>query len=63
MHLIKTLYMLTIIGALLILRLALLKDQVGYEYVNEEYLRPICDDIIVYNFLLTCSSLAFVEKF
>ncbi len=61
-HLIKTLYIITILGALSVLSLALLRNEAGYDYVTEEFLRPICDDFIVWNFLLTAFSLAFIEK-
>ncbi len=61
-HLLKVMYILTIICALSLLRLALLRNEAGYGFVNEEYLRPICDDFLIYNFLLTCFSLMFIER-
>lgn len=61
-HLIKVLYIISIIGALSLLQLALLRYEAGYGFVNEEFLRPICDDFLIYNFLLTCLSLAFIER-
>ncbi len=59
----KTLYIVIIIASLLVLQLALNQGTEGYGYVNEEFLRPICDDIITYNFFLLGSSLVFIGFF
>jgi len=59
----KTLYIVIIIASIIALRLALNMGAPGYEYVSEEFLRPICDDIITYNFFLFGSSLMFIGFF
>lgn len=60
-HLLKAMYILIILCALSLLRLALLRNDAGYGFVNEEYLRPICDDILIYGFILTCLGVVFAE--
>ena len=59
----KTLYIVMIIASLCVLQLALNKGAEGYEYVSEEFLRPLCDDIMAYNFFLFGSSLVFIGFF
>ena len=59
----KTLYIAIIIASLCVLQLALNNGAEGYEYVSEEFLRPLCDDIMAYNFFLFGSSLVFIGFF
>ena len=61
-YILKTLYISAILGALSVLSLALLRNEPEYGFVNEALLRPICDDFLVWDFLLTLLSLAFIEK-
>jgi hypothetical protein len=59
----KTLYIVIIIASLCVLQLGLNKGAEGYQYVSEEFLRPLCDDIMAYNFFLFGSSLVFIGFF
>ena len=59
----KTLYIAIIVASLCVLQLALNKGAEGYQYVSEEFLRPLCDDIMAYNFFLFGSSLVFIGFF
>ena len=56
---IKLLYIIILICALFALREAL---GLGSQYINEEYLRPICDSIFAINGVLTAFFIIFRER-
>ena len=59
----KAMYIILILSALWVLCLAMHKDLPGYSYVNEELLRPICDDILLCNFFLLGANALFLRLF
>ncbi|MBQ9745145.1 MAG: hypothetical protein IJW19_08470 [Clostridia bacterium] len=59
----KALYILLILASLFALRLALCHGDVGYAYVTEGYLRPLCDDILLGNLMLSGAFALFSSLF
>ncbi|MBQ8393535.1 MAG: hypothetical protein IJX51_07175 [Clostridia bacterium] len=59
----KALYILLILASLFTLCLALCRGEVGYAYVTENHLRPLCDDILLGNLMLTGAFVLFSRFF
>ncbi len=61
-RIIKLLYIIILISSLIALRDAIGMGSLGFEHVNEGYLRPVCDKIFAINGVLTAFFIIFRER-